>query len=555
MKYEDFISRFEKRRKTQQGIITSCPAHDDNPKTPSLSISPGRNGEILLKCFAGCTAQAVIGSLGLTFKDLFPDKGYVAFTPPVRHEQPAKAGPEEKPVIEKIYSYQSHLGVELYQALRMKPKSFRQRHKVGGDWVWNMDGVERVLFRLPKILAAQQVWIVEGEKDADNLVALGFEATCNVGGAGKWLDSYSETMESKDVVICGDNDDPGRKHVELVFNSISAVAKSVRILKLPVPFKDASDYIESFKETSEARSALQDLVSAAHPTVKGHNMPVYSIGELEDDYRRFVRSMGVNAFSLGKWLPTLGINLRPLVPGELVFFIGDTGTGKTMILSQIARAAMPLPTIFFEMELPKEMMFERYASMLSRMTGDEIERAYQSSDDSIAALVESKVPNLLICPVARLTVKQIEEIVCRSELKLGERPRVVLIDYIQIIKADGPNRREKVSDIAEQLKIMAKETRTIVIVASQISRPQNPDEDWEPGLHSGKESGSIESSCGLLISAWQDAKEAATLNLRVLKSTKGGTGTFVKCNFDGPRMIITERSKFHDDEPRKQHND
>ena len=99
-----------------------------------------------------------------------------------------------KSTIEKIYSYEDINGNEVYQALRMKPKSFRQRHKVNGDWVWKMDGVERVLYRLPKITVAQSVWIVEGEKDAENLAAIGFEATCNVGGAGKWLDSYSETL-------------------------------------------------------------------------------------------------------------------------------------------------------------------------------------------------------------------------------------------------------------------------------------------------------------------------------------------------------------------------
>ena len=37
----------------------------------------------------------------------------------------------------------------------------------------------------------------------------------------------------------------------------------------------------------------------------------------------------------------------------------------------------------------------------------------------------------------------------RSELKLGERPRVVLIDYIQLVAGSGENRREKISNIAE----------------------------------------------------------------------------------------------------------
>jgi len=37
-----------------------CPAHDD--RNPSLSVSDS-NGKILVKCWAGCTQEEVIGSL------------------------------------------------------------------------------------------------------------------------------------------------------------------------------------------------------------------------------------------------------------------------------------------------------------------------------------------------------------------------------------------------------------------------------------------------------------------------------------------------------------
>ena len=511
----------------------------------------------MIKCFAGCTSEQIVGALGLKLKDLFAKEAPVKFTPPKTKEtKGGKIEPDVLPVIEKTYSYEDESGLELYQAVRMKPKSFRQRHKVNGAWIWSMDGVERVLYRLPKIKAAQTIWITEGEKDVENLVALGFEATCNVGGSKSWLESYGENFTGKDAVICGDNDKPdpktgrrpGSDYVQKVSETIAAFAKTVRTIKLPETVKDVSDFIAGFKSTDEAKLALQDMAGAAHPHIKGHYLPVYSIAECESDYRRFVRSMGENSFSLGKWLPTLGVNLRSLVPGELVFLIGDTGTGKTGLLQNIARAALPLPTLLFELELPKEIMFERFASMSAKMTGEEVERAYQSSDESISVQLEKQYSKLLLCPVARLSVRQMEEIIMRSELKMGDRPRVVLIDYIQLVAGEGESRREKISDIAEELKVIAKTTRTIVIVASQISRPKDVDKDWEPSLHSAKESGSIEASCGLLISAWKDVSDATALNLRVLKSTKGGTGTFVKCNFDGARMIITERSKF-DPEP------
>lgn len=46
-----------------------CPAHDD--RSPSLSISAGRNGRVLVYCFGGCTTDAILSALRLGRRDLF----------------------------------------------------------------------------------------------------------------------------------------------------------------------------------------------------------------------------------------------------------------------------------------------------------------------------------------------------------------------------------------------------------------------------------------------------------------------------------------------------
>lgn len=538
MTYQDFISRFEKQTKTARGVMVRCPAHQDG--SASLSVGPSADGGVLLKCFAGCRNEDIVGALGLKMRDLFASERAVSFSAPA---SVVPGSPKVRPEIEKVYSYRDATGREVYQALRMKPKSFRQRHMKDGSWVWTMDGVTRVLYRLPEVMAAQAVFVVEGEKDADSLAALGFCATCNVGGAGKWLDGYTDALNGKDVILCGDNDEPGRKHMDLVFESIAGSAKTVKILNLPEQFKDVSDYIAGLASSEVAKTAIESLVSAAYPHVRGNKLPIYSIAELEDDYKLFTRNMASNSFSLGKWLPTLS-KIRPLVPGELVFIIGDTGTGKTGIAQQIARAARPLPTLMFEIELPKELMFERFAAMATNMDCATIENIFRSDTtnaESIKPELDKALSGIYVCPESKITLPEIESYVHRASLKMGERPKVVIIDYIQLIGGKGQSRRERVSDIAEGLKIMAKATQTIVIVTSQIARPK---EDEEPGLHSAKESGSIEASCGLMLSAWRVPDDATLLKIRVLKSTKGGAGLTIDCNFDGAKMKITERSRF-----------
>ena len=67
------------------------------------------------------------------------------------------------------YDYCDPAGNVRYQVVRKAPKFFVQRRPDGkGGWVWNMEGVEPLPYRLPELLAApdKSVFISEGEKDA-----------------------------------------------------------------------------------------------------------------------------------------------------------------------------------------------------------------------------------------------------------------------------------------------------------------------------------------------------------------------------------------------------
>jgi 5S rRNA maturation endonuclease (ribonuclease M5) len=164
--------------------------------------------------------------------------------------------------ISRTYDYTDASGNLLYQVCRLVPKDFRQRRPDGsGGWVWNMQGVERVLYHLPEVLKTNTVCVTEGEKDADNLCKLGFTATCNSGGAKKWRDEYSEVLRGKDVLIFGDDDEEGRKHVEQVTGSLQGKAKSITETKFGA--HDISDYIKSFPSLDEAKAAVTKLIAEA----------------------------------------------------------------------------------------------------------------------------------------------------------------------------------------------------------------------------------------------------------------------------------------------------
>jgi hypothetical protein len=49
--------------------VGRCPAHPD--RSPSLSITGGRDGRVLLRCFAGCESASVLKAMGLSWSDVF----------------------------------------------------------------------------------------------------------------------------------------------------------------------------------------------------------------------------------------------------------------------------------------------------------------------------------------------------------------------------------------------------------------------------------------------------------------------------------------------------
>lgn len=223
-----------KHKKVAGGYVACCPAHND--KNPSLSISDADDGKLLVHCHAGCDNQAVVDALKK--RSLWPE--------PVREN--AKPSPRPKKTIVAEYDYvDPDTGEIKFQVLRYEPKDFRQRMPDGkGGWTWSVPASQRVLFNLPAVQSSTKlVCIVEGEKDVEALSKIGIVATCNAGGAGKWQDNYSSALAGRDICILPDNDEPGRKHADIVARALFGVAKSVKIVALPglAEKQDVSDWI------------------------------------------------------------------------------------------------------------------------------------------------------------------------------------------------------------------------------------------------------------------------------------------------------------------------
>jgi len=169
--------------------------------------------------------------------------------------QPKSPGGSRLGEVAAEYDYVDEAGNLLFQVVRYRPKTFRQRRREACEWVWNINGVRRVLYRLGEVIAAVQrgatIHIVDGEKDCDNLREIGLTATTCPGGAGKWKPEYSEILLRADIVIISDNDRAGRDHADQVAGSLVGIAPRVRVLDLAEHWPqcpeggDVSDWLEA----------------------------------------------------------------------------------------------------------------------------------------------------------------------------------------------------------------------------------------------------------------------------------------------------------------------
>jgi len=140
------LDRLEDVRRSGNGYSALCPAHADTH--PSLSVSQGMGGRVVLKCHKGCTIESIVAAMGITMPDLFATP---AFPQGAVVDQPVA----DHPVVDVTYDYVDAQGILLFQTVRQNPKGFRQRRPDGkGGWIWSMGNVPRPLYNLPGVIAA-----------------------------------------------------------------------------------------------------------------------------------------------------------------------------------------------------------------------------------------------------------------------------------------------------------------------------------------------------------------------------------------------------------------
>lgn len=252
--------------------------------------------------------------------------------------------------------------------------------------------------------------------------------------------------------------------------------------------------------------------------------------------------------------------LQEIKRKEVMFIIGKSGSGKTtFILNLIYNMIIAKYKVLFNsLELAKESVIPQLIQIHKGETSKRVTNLIRSGehDTEVMKLITELDENFRIMDDDGQTMRDLENyILTANETVFDEPVQVVFIDYFQYIKKPGKkNNYEETSDMAREMKALAKRTNTFLVVLTQANRDGGGSGDVPLTMSSARDSGAIEESGDYVLGLYRpcvnpllsdDEKLAIQHDMycQVLKNRWGALGQ-AQLYFDG----MTKQIK--DEEPR-----
>ena len=255
----------------QFNIHCPHPSHNDLNRSASLNVA--RRLWNCHGCGLGGTLSEIADELGIAGPEYIKNESASSKGTRRRKARTTTEKPKEDlgPVV-ATYSYEDQYGIEVFQVLRHQkpgePKQLRVRCRKNDEWFPHLPDEGRNLpYGCPAVTKSDLVLIVEGEKDASILQALGFTATCAANG--RWTREHSKFIREKaTVILFPDADHPGIAKAVKIANTLGA-RRTVKVVgPSALDFeivedhgKDISDWLAEDKTRDE--TAINGLIANA----------------------------------------------------------------------------------------------------------------------------------------------------------------------------------------------------------------------------------------------------------------------------------------------------
>lgn len=534
MQIQELLNRLEgvKTNGTNKWIA-HCPCkhnHAHGDKNRSLTVA--LNGtKILLHCHTGCTTEDICGAIGIEGKDLFTDAPTTTERTVAERRQSFIEWFGNQNGLKFVTAYSYCYGDHADGLMKIKyqdadgGKTFRWIHDdptTQSGFKLNHEGCEHRLY-IAGDPDAVEVFVVEGEKDADTLHSITGKTVVSAengaqkeGDGTKWLPIYTEQLADKTVIVLHDNDAVGRDFSRIEADAIKTKARSVRMIDIATAWKecpdkgDVSDMVQTLGK-QDTLNRLQDLITNAAewritldipsegktPTDDVNAVETAGNAVVRDSVELFDSFMGKVQTEAYKPLKTGMADFDRLLNGgimkqSLVILSAAPGTGKTTLTQQIfeTMAKDGSTVVFLNLEMSREQLLARSVSRIVKrkggsLTSSDILQGYKWTEEQRRQASEAATeyrhdiaPNMHYNPDGCTTdLQSITEALTReaeTAIAEGKKPPVVVLDYLHLVTtAQREEQSEIVKKTVAALKDYAIKYDTFVFAISATNRTAN----------------------------------------------------------------------------------
>lgn len=381
------------------GFMACCPAHKD--KNPSLAIDE-KNDNLLLKCFAGCSQEAVIDALksrGLwpgaerthTSTSTAPRTASTqqiwtpilpvpadAPAPPLKHHRHGEPS--------GVWHYKSTDSDLLHLVCRFDTPDGKQvlpltycTNGTRKEWRWQALPDHRPLYGLETIGNADRVLIVEGEKTADaarRMLSTKFRSYPPVltwsGGSNAVRKTDWSPLAGKNITIWPDADDPGMKAALVLIEVLEAIGCTVKVVEPPADVAKGWDLANAELEGWTRQQTLDFLagsITAAEYREK-HKAAAPAEESFGSNDTEPERKLSLaEKLRPGSYYASLVLQINWIIQGfipelAVILLFGRGGMGKTTLLMQIFGAVAKGLELFGIQTSKKTVIYVDYENSL-----------------------------------------------------------------------------------------------------------------------------------------------------------------------------------------------
>jgi replicative DNA helicase len=249
------------------------------------------------------------------------------------------------------------------------------------------------------------------------------------------------------------------------------------------------------EDAGESLSAIQAELSDAAES--GSGATASPIASLVVPYYNHLKSQWDHSgevLGIPTGIPALDRETSGWRDGELTYVGAIPGRGKTSFLIQCmySAAASGIPAGCISMEMRSNQLFSRLNILHSGLNSGKFRdpRTMTSVERDIARRSTFALGDLPIdmCDQSGLRPWQISSL-SRQMVRRGAK--IIFIDFVQIIREDGKDRREAINRVSAAIRDVCKELNVPFVVASQLAR-RDADPNRRPTLMDLRESGNLE---------------------------------------------------------------